>query len=61
MAATNRSSITIKSMDQDERQKLETDLARYRELAREFTEGVSARNIQQAIEKLEREIRDLEK
>ena len=50
-------------MDQseDERQKLETKLARYRDLATKFTEGISAENIKRAIAELERELRDLEK
>jgi hypothetical protein len=48
-------------MDQNKKQELELKLAKYRDLARQYTDGISAKNIQQATESLEKEIRDLEK
>jgi hypothetical protein len=40
---------------------MEATLARYRDLARQYTDSVSAANLRKATAKLEQQIRDLDK
>jgi hypothetical protein len=44
----------------DAKQELEEKLTRYRELARQYFDPVSAANMRQATDELERQIRDLD-